>query len=201
MKNVIIFDVGNVIMLYKNKAFNDWLNHKFNGTKEIAPIWKKWLNLGDLDKISANEFYTGFLKEVGIDQNNLSEKEFFGKFFGDYVLTNEKILKFIKDFFFNKYELYIFSNMNKNEIIENNLKSNYESFFKKCVYSCNIKLKKPDIEFYQKALELIGHKGEECIFFDDNIKNKENAEKTGIKFVQYIDFNKFLTDVKELKLT
>ena len=196
MRNVIIFDIGGVLRIYNNNTFNDWLKTTFNITKGIVPIWKKWQNLRDIDKIDEHEFYSKFLSDIGISNIELSEHDFYNKFFEDCITTNDKIFSFIENNLFGKYELYIFSNMSRIEVIEHRKKVNYEKFFNKCIYSFDIKVLKPDINFFKKGLELIGHVGEECIFIDDKIKNKINSEKSGIKFIQYTDYNKFLKDIE-----
>ncbi len=199
MRNIILFDVGGVIRIYDDKSFNAWLKNTFHPNGEIEPAWKKWRDLRDIDKIDEHEFYANFISDIGISAKDISEEDFYAKFFNEHIETNEKILKFIENQLFGKFRLYIFSNMSRMEVKEHRKKVDYEKFFDKCVYSFNLGLIKPDIEFFKKGLDVIEHKGDECIFFDNNLKNKKNSEKLGIKFVQYVDFDKFSKDIESLK--
>ncbi len=200
MRNFIIFDIGGVLRIYNNSAFNDWLKTTFNITKAIEPIWKKWQDLRDIDEIDEHEFYSNFLKDVELDNSKLSEHDFYKKFFDDCVTTNHDLFNFIEKRLYGIYKLCIFSNMSRIEVREHKKKIDYEKYFDKCIYSYMIKTLKPDINFFKKGLKLIGHAGEECIYIDDKIKNKENSEKVGIKFIQYIDYDNFIESMKSLKL-
>jgi len=200
MKNVIIFDIGGVLRIYNNNSFNDWLKNTFNITKDVRSIWKKWQKLLLTDKIDEHEFYSDLLKELDISGSELSEEQFYKKLFEDYIKDDKQIFKFIENNLYQKYKLYIFSNFSKIEIRKFREKIDFEKFFDKCIYSCDIKTIKPDIEFFKKALALIGHRGNECIFFDDQLKNKKNSEKIGIKYIQYLNYDQFVKDFNKLKL-
>lgn len=200
MRNIIIFDIGGVLRIYDNDSFNDWLKKTFNINKEIRPIWKKWRDLMNIDKIDEHEFYSNFLKDVNIPELKFPEEQFYNKLFEEYVKDDEKILKFIENNLYQKYRLYIFSNISRIDIRKYREKVDFEKFFDKCIYSYDIKTIKPTIEFFKKALKLIGHLGSKCVFFDDQLKSKENSEKVGIKFIQHINHEQFIKDLDILKL-
>lgn len=196
MKKAIIFDIVGVLRRYDNQLFNNWLREKFRVSQDIESVWKKWQDLRDVDEINEHQFYSNFLKDVGISEAKLPEELFLGKFFNDCVRDDEQILKFIEENLQGKYKLYIFSNFSRIDLKKYREKIDFEKFFDKCVYSCDIKVKKPSVEFFEKGLKMIGHRGNECIFFDDQLKNKENAEKVGIKFIQYFDYDQFVKNLE-----
>lgn len=200
MRNVIIFDIGGVLRIYNNNSFNDWIKDTFKVKKNVRPVWKKWQRLLQTDEVNEHEFYSSLLKELFIPESELSEERFYNKLFDDYISDNKQILEFIKGNLYKKYKLYIFSNFSRMEIRKYRKKIDFEKFFDKCIYSCDIKRIKPDIEFFKRALDAIGHQGSECIFFDDQLKNKKNSEKVGIKFIRYVNYDQFIKNLKKLKL-
>ncbi len=200
MQNVFIFDVAGVLRFYNGSAFFRWLDHTFHSPKNVSEVWKKWQNLRNIDAIDEHEFYSNFFRDIGVSESKMPEKVFYAKFFSDYVKDNKQILNFIKSYLYGKVELYIFSNLSRIDLEKNKEKIGFEYLFKKCIYSFDLGVKKPDITFFEKGLELIEHPGKDCIYFDDQLKNKENAEKLGIKFYQYTNFNQFLKDLRPYSL-
>ena len=200
MRNVIIFDIGGVLRIYNNNSFNDWLKNTFNIAKDVRSIWKKWQKLMLTDEVDEHEFYSNLLEELDISRSELSVEQFYKKLFEDYIKDDKQIFKFIEKNLYQKYKLYIFSNFSRIEVRKFKEKVDFEKFFDQCIYSYDIKTIKPKIDFFKKALELIGHQGSECVFFDDQLKNKENSEKVGIKFIQYINYKQFIEDFEKLKL-
>lgn len=200
MKNVIIFDIVGVLRNYDNDDFYKWLGKTFNIDKDIKAVWKKWQRLRDVDKIDEHIFYKNFLSDLGISQKEINDEEFYRKFYTDYVSDNYDILKFIEKNLHKKYELFLFTNASRIDIRDFAKKYDFRKIFKNCVCSYELKTRKPEAEFFQKGLAQIGHAGKECIFFDDQIKSKIPSEKQGIKFIQYLDFEKFIADLKSLEL-
>jgi len=197
MRDILIFDYGGVIESHHTKSFCEWIKKKFSIQGEVWSIFKKYENLRDLGKIDKHELYSLLTKELDI---NLSEKEFYSEYFKNHVKTHFEVLEFIEKELFGRYELYLFSNNSQINVDMLRNKVDFEKLFNKCIYSFNLGVRKPDLEFFKKGLSLIGHKGEECIFFDDQVKSKENAEKNGIKFIQYTSIDGLKKSLRNLKL-
>ena len=197
MRTVLIFDLGGILEIHDIDSFCNWIKNKYSIYEDIKPIYKKWEYLRDVDKIDEHEFYQKFIDEIKI---SLSEEEFYQEYYTNHVHQCLDMLKFIENKLFGKYELYIFSNNSKINIRKFQDKINYEKLFKKCVYSFDLKTKKPALEFFKKGLKIINHKGDECIFIDDQLKSKINSEKLGIKFIQYINLDKLKLDLKSLNI-
>ena len=192
MRKVIIFDLGGVLEVHNEIPFLNYIKSKFNLKEDIYPIYKEITYLRDIDKIDEHEFFKRFSKRINI---NISEKEFYDTYYKNYVKQNFNVLNFIKKELFGKYELFIFSNNSRIHIRKFKQVTNFEKLFNKCIYSYDIKVKKPDIKFFKRGLKLIKHSGSECIFFDDQLKSKENSQKVGIKFIQYKNLNKLKKDL------
>ncbi len=81
--------------------------------------------------------------------------------------------------------LFVFSNNSAINIRHYDKNVDYKKYFEECIYSFKIGLRKPNKNFFIKALKLIHKNGKDCIFIDDQLKSKSAAESLGITFIQY----------------
>lgn len=87
----------------------------------------------------------------------------------------------------SKYRIFLFSNTNAIHVekfqadFKKDNQMEFSSLFEKDFYSNEIGLRKPDIESYQKVIELAGINPEETLFIDDSKDNIEGAQKAGLK--------------------
>lgn len=79
-----------------------------------------------------------------------------------------------------KYELILLSNdvSDFSEYICEYYELN--KYFKHKIVSASVKCRKPELEIFDKALEIIGRTPAECIFVDNRPKNLISAEEVGI---------------------
>ncbi len=197
MRKVLLFDLGGVLEIHNTDSFLNWIKNKFSINKDIKPIYSRLVYLRDIDEINEHQFFQNFIEEINVD---ISEEDFYNEYYENHVHQSYDVLNFIENELLNKYELYIFSNNSRINIQRFKNKINFEKLFKKCIYSYDLKTKKPNQEFFRKGLKIINHKGSECLFFDDQLKSKENSEKVGIKFIQYTTLNKLKQDLKSLEI-
>jgi HAD superfamily hydrolase (TIGR01509 family) len=59
---------------------------------------------------------------------------------------------------------------------------------------------KPSAEIFQKAVEIAGHRPEECLFIDDLAANVEGARQCGIEALQFVSAEQLERDLRKLKL-
>lgn len=92
-----------------------------------------------------------------------------------------------------KYNVYLLSNTNDChwQLIEKEYFSaphpTTDKYFDKVFLSHEMHLAKPDVAIFERVLEEIGAKGEECLFVDDAALNLEAAAKCGIKTLQAVN--------------
>lgn len=85
------------------------------------------------------------------------------------------------------YKVYLFSNTNAIHIrrlltwFQNEYGFDFPLLFEKDFYSHEIHARKPEIEAFEKVIELSGVLPEETLFVDDLIENTQAAEKVGLK--------------------
>lgn len=86
-----------------------------------------------------------------------------------------------------KYTLYLFSNSNKIHIDKINIEFKeqygfeFSSLFEKQFYSHEIHVRKPDLNSFEKVIQLSGVNPQETLFVDDLEANVKGAEKAGLK--------------------
>ena len=90
-----------------------------------------------------------------------------------------------------RYPLYLLTNNNPISIrlchrIFNNNGIDPETVFKEEFISSDLKMLKPDPEFYRYAIRKIGLEPQEILFIDDNKANVDGARALGIDARQYI---------------
>ncbi len=192
MRNVLIFDIGGVIVDYDNDSFCEWIKNKFETKGNIGQVYKKLEGMIDIDQIDEHELHRRFTEEINV---KISEEDFYKQYYQNHVRPHFEVLGFIKDNLYGRYELDVFSNNCKISVRKLKEATDFEKLFNKCVYSFDLGVKKPDIEFFKQGLERIAHKGEECIFFDDRLDFKEPSEKLGIQFVHYTGLDKLKQDL------
>ena len=73
---------------------------------------------------------------------------------------------------------------------------NYERFF----LSYEMKLLKPDPEFYRHVLETLAVPAGECVFIDDRVENVESARSVGITSFRFISVDRLERDLEAILL-
>jgi FMN phosphatase YigB (HAD superfamily) len=94
------------------------------------------------------------------------------------------------------YNLFLLSNTNGihlkavKQILEKDFGKNVlENVFKKMYFSCELNMRKPDVEIFDFVVEENNLKREETIFIDDSIQHVEGARKAGL-IAYHLDLSK-----------
>ena len=182
MKKVILFDLGGVLINWKDDWLYDeislQLNIPFNQIKS-----KFNSNLCSLfeSKINEHEFWNLVL---GID--NKIDNNIISKTFLKMSSINFDFLNFAKSLKNNGYDIGILSNLTPetSECIENNLLREFDYHF----YSNTLKMSKPNPEIYQYVCDQIHSK--DILFIDDKQENLDTAKLFGIDTILFstVDF-------------
>jgi HAD superfamily hydrolase (TIGR01509 family) len=178
----ILFDQARVQtydVFSRNKFYS--INGKEFSAKELEsifyiPEYRKF-SIGEIEE---KELISIFLKKNNIPLSIEDYIKIFKKGIEAIEGMNE-ILKFLSE----KFILVTLINEGSEWANYKLDVSNFRKFFKTNIISGDIKLRKPDFEFYKKALETINANPEECLFIDDQEKNCEAAIKLGIKSIVF----------------
>lgn len=70
--------------------------------------------------------------------------------------------------------------------------------FKYSMFSCEVRLRKPDAKIYRKILEMMEVEAQAAIFVDDLLENIVGAEAVGIKGIQFKSTDQAIGDINRL---
>lgn len=202
----LIFDVGGVLFLAKNKQ----------GQKNLMSSYKEFCKLLPGINISGEEFFekskeTYFQStrgEISKEQvlDNLSKilnlsqekvEDLITNTLKENVIENKDLTELIIDLKKNGYKTGILS-------IQWHLYTNvltpkkYNSIFDESVISCFDKIRKPDPRSYKLILKKLNVKPEETLFVDDKQENLDAAKKLGIKTLVFENNKQFFNGLRTL---
>jgi len=177
MQNVILFDLGGVIInwnddwlydeisLQLNKPFNK-IKSKFNDT--LCSLFES--------KIDEGEFWN-----IVLGPDNDIDKKIISKTFLKKSSINEKFLAFAKSLKNDGHLIGILSNLTPETsmCIDKNQLKDFDYHF----YSNSLKMSKPNNEIYQHVCDHISSKN--ILFIDDKQENLNVAESYGIDTILF----------------
>ena len=75
----------------------------------------------------------------------------------------------------------------------------YDHHFDASFYSCSVGFKKPQLEFYQHAIDRLELPAEQCLFLDDKLENVIAAREVGLQAEQF-EFSTVQAGAEELRI-
>ena len=183
----IIFDLGGVILNINyeltSKSFENLGGFKFENLYSQAKQ-KNIFNQLETGEISSSIFRSELKKLMGF---NVSDEKFDQSWNAMLLDLPIKRLELIKSLGFS-YNTFLLSNTNEihikafKQIINEKIGySNFVSCFKKCYYSSEIGLRKPNLACFNYVLKQNNLIAQETLFIDDSIQHIEGAKKAGLK--------------------
>ena len=183
----IIFDLGGVILNINyeltSKSFENLGGFEFENLYSQAKQ-KNIFNQLETGEISPSIFRSELKKLMGF---NVSDEKFDQSWNAMLLDLPIKRLELIKSLGFS-YNTFLLSNTNEihikafKQIINEKIGySNFVSCFKKCYYSSEIGLRKPNLACFNYVLKQNNLIAQETLFIDDSIQHIEGAKKAGLK--------------------
>ncbi|MDD5147873.1 MAG: HAD family phosphatase [Candidatus ainarchaeum sp.] len=166
------------------------------------PLEKKYLEIDqgvvllDLDKINLQGF-TEKANEAA--KLKLSQKEM-AEVLGESINWDKTMLDFLPELKKN-HRLVLFSNNNHPTV--KILRARHKrvlDLFDRHYFSCELRLAKPDPEFFNHALKELKLKPEECLLVDDKEKNIKAAQEIGMKGIAFQNAEQLKQELKLLKI-
>ncbi|MGC8657804.1 MAG: HAD family hydrolase [Desulfomonilaceae bacterium] len=195
----LIFDLGNVLVPFDwHIAVRRLLRHlppdlAYESENDPAVFARRIIDLIDLLEkglISFDDFYGKVLSRTGMTVELAEFRDIWCRIFKpDYQMTTlgQQLSK--------KYDTWLASNTDEahfSYIIQNFPEI---KFYKKAALSYKMGTKKPESEYFVKALELFCIDPEDSIFIDDLIENVRAAEKTGIIAIQFSNITSLVEEL------
>lgn len=197
IKNVI-FDIGNVLVGYDTDRF---LNGLFHGNQEICDrvseaMWGSAL-WGELDRgvIPEDEILKGMIAR---DPEIRDEICLTWEHIGESVYREDHAIPWIEAVKRGGYRVFFLSNYSylimhaKPEVLD------FLPLMDGGIFSCIVKLVKPDAKIYHRLLDQYRLNPQECLFIDDTGANVSTARTVGMNGMQCRGFRKAQEDLRDL---
>ena len=198
----VIFDFGNVISKTQpNTCFYDMAKLTGIPAEVFLQAMGQARSAFDLGEIKAAELYSRILKANGYtaESEDMALCQKLGEMdLSSWYAINEQVSDWALALQKQGYKLGILSNM-PGEFLER-YRTGIPPFVKAdyAVFSCDIHIIKPDERIYKLALQGLGVKPEEAVFFDDLSKNIEAAKALGINGILWENFNQAKKEFEKL---
>ena len=194
----IIFDYGGVLCKPQDRNILKEMVY-LASAPDIHEFEKTYYKLrGNYDQglISGLEYWKQILEKFNTPYSEGLALKLISLDSAGWTVLNNEMLEFISELREMDYNLAVLSNMPADILDYINQKTELFSGFDITVFSCDLKLIKPDPDIYRKCLELINCLSSEALFIDDREDNIKAAAAEGIKGMQYLDFPSFKEGIK-----
>ena len=179
---VIVFDYGRVISLPQDPETLEQIAAKANvDRKQFEHVL--WSLRGEYDRgvITARDYYKKVLADLDASVDEKTMDEMIEMDYNSWKFINSETVTLMEDVKKAGYILGILSNMPHDFLAWARINIPVFSLPQIGVFSCEVKLIKPEKAIYLKLLSLAGVDSEELVFFDDMPENVNSAKNLGIK--------------------
>ena len=184
----VIFDIGNVLVDFDWAKF---VRRMAVDEREVVIIenamWHSGLwNERDRGVQRDEDIFKKMLALAPQHQDLLMEVD---RHIGECVGRREFAIPWIQELREKGYRVLYLSNYSRRMMQANWNALDFIPYMDGGIYSCDVKLLKPDPAIYMLMIERFGLKPEECLFVDDNELNTKGAEKCGFRTIRFFDYD------------
>lgn len=191
---VLLWDLGGVLIPFSHgRLWRNFLRMLPIGVS-IGLLFKRaelqqklFRPLDDFEKglCSFDDLKDAVEKELGI----ILDRERFRTAWNDIFGKTGETAAFARKLH-EKYPCFVLSNTNVEHLEYVKNKAPELLFMDGFIPSYEVHALKPEKEFYERALEIVGEKAENCLLIDDRLENVEGARAVGIQAVLYRGLSK-----------
>jgi len=197
MINVVLFDLGNVILPVDGHRMAQKLtkHSPFSQDEILSHFGKKeMLDEFETGRLSNEDFFKHIHQCCSFDG---LDYDGFLPLFNDIFEEDTRVINLIEELK-NHVKLGMISNTNAIHAAHLVKQYNLFSHFHKVWFSNDVGLRKPDAKIYQLALDHFGAKPEEAVFIDDLLPNIEGARALGIHGIHYQNHDHLVQELNRL---
>ncbi len=198
MINTIIFDVGNVLIDFDWDGF---MNSMFNGNKDLILELEKafWTDDG-WDRLDAgDEPEDVFSRIISNAPHREKELRMIFENIGDTLIKREATPLWIKDLRSRGYNRLLYLSNYSHYVMEKNPDVlDFLPLLDGGVFSCDVKLIKPDRRIYEAIAEKYNLVPSECVFIDDLERNVKAGIDFGFHGIQFKTLEQAQNDLNKL---
>lgn len=174
--------------------FNELSNASGLGSKLIRERINSVWHLIQKDRITVDDFWKYVGKIINVDQKKIKKVWIKGAVKAKPYKAVENFAKSLKK---KGYLIVLLSNSDKSHANIHMRRKDY-SFFDKVYLSCEIGLRKPEKELFQKVLTDLKISPAEVVFIDNHKVNVESACEIGIKSLEFKSLTQLKKDLEKL---
>lgn len=187
---VILFDLGNVILPFNNYQIAEKLSRfsqrrEFQDPREIFSylfhLEKGLINDFDEGRVSPPDFFQSIKEYLGL---SISFEEFI-PIWTDIFIENQEVSEIIRSLK-GRWRLGLLSNTDPLHFTYILSKFPIISTFERFILSYEVGFKKPDLRIFQRAIEWASADPEKILFIDDTKGHIEAALSLGMKGIHFI---------------
>lgn len=197
MINTVIFDVGNVLVDFDWEGF---IHRMFPGRDElIAELDEAVWGNGRWDRLDAGDEPEKVFASI-IAQAPEREQELRKVFenVGDTLRKRPATPIWIKDLKSRGYRVLYLSNYSHYVMSKNPEVLDFLPLMDGGIFSCNVKLIKPDRKIYECITQKYNLVPSECIFIDDIERNVKAAKDFGFNAIRFLNLEQAQKDLNAI---
>lgn len=182
IKNVV-FDIGNVLIGFNWRKYVHELFEDEIADRVAAALWRSgWWPELDRAVIPVEEILSHFCEaDPGVKEHT---REAFYRI-GECVARIDWVIPMVEKLKERGYNVYYLSNMSEHVMRSNPEAFDFTEYMDGGVFSCDVRLIKPDYAIYTALLDKYDLVPEECIFIDDHPENISAGRKLGMKGIVF----------------
>ena len=199
MIEVVLFDLGNVILPFNNYQIAEKLS-PFSERREFQDPQKIFSYLFDVEKGVINDFDKGRVSPPDFFQSikkyldlSISFEEFI-PIWTEIFIENQEVSEIIRSLK-GRWRLGLLSNTDPLHFSYILSKFSIISTFDKFILSYEVGFKKPDARIFQKAMEWASVEPQKILFIDDTQRHVEAALSLGIQGIHFISGHQLKEDL------
>lgn len=183
----VIFDYGGVISYPQNQDYIAKILRILNlDDQEIFQNAYRILRADyDSGLISGIEFWTRVIDHLGLSLAPEKIQDLIELDVLSWTVVNQETVQYIKHLQTKKIKLAVLSNMIPDALRYIEQKHNWLRYFDHRVFSCDLKMCKPQPAIYKHCIDQMRLEPNECIFIDDTPENLDGAARCGINTLRF----------------
>ncbi|MBR2207508.1 MAG: HAD family phosphatase [Synergistaceae bacterium] len=198
MINTVIFDIGNVLVDFDWDGF---MSRQFPSADEklIAKLDEDVWGSGRWDRLDAGDAPEKVFKSI-VDYDPEHESELRRIFVnvGETLRKRAATPVWLKELKSRGYRLLYLSNYSHYVMNANPEVLDFLPLLEGGVFSCDVKLIKPDPKIYETLAKKYNLVPSECVFIDDLEKNIKGAKNFGFHGIQFLNLKQAQEDLNKL---
>ncbi len=202
MIKAIIFDIGGVFASQKtfNRAYDKAIEKYFGITPQDPAYKTSWTLFPEIEvgKISQNEFWRKFA-EAHQKPYRTEELYIFFEQVARKIKMRKSMYEVAEILKRNGITIAALSNSVK-ETVDILAKRKFYDVFDYTFLSNEVRLRKPDKEIFQLAIQTMHIEPSQAIFVDDWLPNVEAAEKIGLHGIHFKTFPRFIRELRSFDI-